>query len=451
MQPDKFIRPEYAANFRCIGSACEDTCCQDWAVPVDKAAFEKYRTLPAGPMRALLNENVVRNAANSTPATFAIIKMASTGLCPMLSESGLCGVQQVHGEESLCHVCATYPRIEHSFQGVSETALTLSCPQAARVVLLNPKLLAPRKAGAEKLAWNGTSQISAPLLPYFWPIREFALTLMQNRAYPLWQRLFLLGIFSRRFDALPLADLPRVFPGFLRDFSGAVNSGSLRPALDSLPADNAMQLDTVLQLAGLLLHRSIVKKRFVDCIQAFTKGIGNGPGATLETITAQFSEAHDRYYEPFFERHPHILENYLINTIFRCQFPFGKDGMLPGAKPSMGKEFALLTTQFALTKGLLIGVSGCHREEFTTEHVIHTFQAAAKHFEHHPEFLNLAHNLLVETRMDGARGLTILLRNGKASVPRPPNPGTFVPGLPKAEGASMPIPPLPNPGHRPEA
>jgi hypothetical protein len=53
--------------------------------------------------------------------------------------------------------------------------------------------------------------------------------------------------------------------------------------------------------------------------------------------------------------------------------------------------------------------------------------------------------------MDGARGLTILLRNGKASVPKPPNPGTFVPGLPVMGGTGMPIPPLPTPGRRPEA
>ncbi len=451
MQPDKLIRPAYAEGFHCIGSACEDTCCQDWAVPIDKATYEKYQNMPAGPMRTLLESAVVPNPEKPAPATFAIIKMSpTTGQCPMLSEGGLCGIQQVHGEEMLSHICKTYPRIVHSIQGLSETSLTLSCPEAARVVLLNPKLLGPRGRGADMLTWNGTSQISGPLTPYFWPIREFALTLIQNRNYPIWQRLFLLGIFARRFDALVPAELPRVFPAFLSDFSSAVASGSLRTAMESIPADNAQQLDIVLQLAGVLLHRSIIKRRFVDCIQAFTKGIGNGPGATMESITAHFSAAHDEYYAPFFDRHPYILENYLINTIFRCQFPFGKDGKLPDAKPSVAKEFALLTTQYALMKGLLIGVSGFYRESFNTEHVVHTFQAAAKHFEHHPAFLELAHNLLVETQMDGARGLTILLRNGHANVSRPPLPGTYLPVVPVG-AATVAMPPLPTPSRRPAA
>jgi hypothetical protein len=79
--------------------------------------------------------------------------------------------------------------------------------------------------------------------------------------------------------------------------------------------------------------------------------------------------------------------------------------------PSLTSEYALLTAQFALVKGLLIGVAGFYREDFAPVHVVHTMQAASRHFEHHPEFLNLARALLAESGMDGARGLAILLRN----------------------------------------
>jgi len=50
-------------------------------------------------------------------------------------------------------------------------------------------------------------------------------------------------------------------------------------------------------------------------------------------------------------------------------------------------------------------------------------QSAAKHFEHHPEFLKLAHELLMERQMDGARGTAILLRNvGKEETTTAPSP-----------------------------
>jgi lysine-N-methylase len=187
--------------------------------------------------------------------------------------------------------------------------------------------------------------------------------------------------------------------------------------MQSLPIDTTAQVDIVLRLAGLMLHKSNIRPRFVECIQAFTTGIGNGPGATLQSLTATYNAAHDRYFQPFIERHPYILENYLVNTIIRCQFPYGKEGMLSGAVPRMSKEFALLTAQFTLMKGLLIGVAGFHREQFAATHVVHAVQAAAKHFEHHPEFLSSAHTLLVESRMDGARGMAILLRNATLGQP----------------------------------
>jgi lysine-N-methylase len=245
-----------------------------------------------------------------------------------------------------------------------------------------------------------------------------------------------LNVLCRRLDSIAKGELNRTVPDFLRDFEDTVATGALRTAMDTLPLDPAAQLDVVLRLAGLLLHRSNIRPRFVECVQAFTAGIGSGPGATLQSLTARYSLAHDRFYEPFFRRQPHIMENYLINTIVRCQFPFGADGMSPNtqpsyAQPSRSREFALLAAQFALMKGLLIGVAGFHGEAFSAAQVVHTVQAASKHFEHHPEFLKMSHELLVESRMDGARGLAFLLRNAgpeiASNLPRPVSPSIHVP------------------------
>jgi len=203
-----------------------------------------------------------------------------------------------------------------------------------------------------------------------------------------------------------------------------VAKGALRAAMANLPTNPSSQLDVVLRLAGMMLHKSNVRPRFVECINAFTAGIGNGPGATLESLTAEYAIAHDRFYAPFFDKNPHIMENFLVNTVVRCQFPFGKEGMKAGAQPAMEREFAMLTAQFALMRGLLIGAAGHHGKSFSTAHIVQTVQAATKHFEHHPEFLSMAHTLLVESRMDGINGLAILLRNAGTGRPQMNRPGT---------------------------
>ena len=422
----------YAQSFRCIGSDCEDTCCQGWGVPIDQEAYNKYQNLPPSPLRTLIDVSLLRMPEGAKPAIFAKFQMNGANQCPLLTADRLCRIHAELGEELLSHACATYPRIVHSIAGIQETALSLSCPEAARLVLFNPALLTPElltPASPAAPDSPASSLSGSPsLLRWFWPIRQFVLALVRNRAYPLWQRLFLLDLFCRQLDTVVKGEPQRGVPAFLGDFQAAVASGTLLTAMETLPLDCAAQLDVVLRLAGMMLHRSNVRPRFVECVQAFTSGIGNGTGATLESLTAHSVHAHDRYYAPFFDRHPHILENYLVNAILRLRFPFGKEDAQAGEPFSMARECALLIAQFVLLKGLLIGVAGFHREAFSAAHVVHTVQAASKHFEHHPEFLSLVYELLVESRMDDSRGMAILLRNAEPKPPKPSAPEMHAPG-----------------------
>jgi lysine-N-methylase len=337
----------------------------------------------------------------------------------MLSGEKLCRIHAECGADYLSTTCGSYPRIAHTVGESQDTALTLSCPEAARLVLLIPDLIYPEeRRDSDGLAIDSALEGARRLQAWFWPIRGAVIALIRNRSYALWQRLFLLGILCRRLDSIGQGEIERSVPDFLKDFEHAVAAGSLRNAMEALPFDRESQLDVVLQLAGMMLHRSQITPRFVDCVHAFTTGIGNGPTATLKSLTANYSTAYDRYYAPFFSRYPHILENYLINTVVRCEYPFGREvkrdeGASKGAaeSPTMVSEHAALIAQLALIKGLLIGVAGYYRDEFAPVHVVHTVQAASRHFEHHPEFLKAARALLVECGMDGAQGMAILLRN----------------------------------------
>jgi len=79
-------------------------------------------------------------------------------------------------------------------------------------------------------------------------------------------------------DAIAPGDLGKNVPQLLADFAATVVSQKSQSTMETLPVDHAQQLDVVLRLAGMLLHRSNLRPRFLECIQAFTQGIGNGPG-----------------------------------------------------------------------------------------------------------------------------------------------------------------------------
>jgi lysine-N-methylase len=364
-------------------------------------------------LHGLIDASILVNHEGAPANRFATIQMTSANQCPLLSEDRLCRIHAEHGEAFLPHTCAVYPRVVNAVGDIEEEALTLSCPEAARLVLLHSDLLNSGETGPFLLESEPAQAVSdaGSVHAWFWPLREFVLELVRNRDYPLWQRLFLLGIFSKLFDAR--VEVEESIAELLRNFVVEVASGSLRAKMDALPSDPGRQLDAVLRFAGILNEKCNPRPRFLACVQAFTAGIGNGPGATFESLTAGYLLAHDRFYLPLLERHPKILENYLINTIFRSRFPLGREAMPPGVSPSMTREFTLLAAQFALMKGLLIGVAGFHGNAFSLDHVLHTMQSAARHFEHHLEFLDQIYAVARESGMECEEGMAILLGEGQ--------------------------------------
>lgn len=417
LSANRAISPILNERFQCVASKCEDTCCGGWGIPIDRQTYEKYQALPDGPLRSMIESGILLapEGASGTdgfgPDAFAKIRMTEDNACPMHGADGLCQIQSQLGHEYLSKTCASYPRIPREVGGIQETALSLSCPEAVRVVLTNPMEFRNLRTNAILPIWPHVQSAESGPAQYFWSIRNAIFEVLLNRAYPLWERLFLIGILCHQLEAIFTDEPNRDVTEPLAHFSDIVLPGTLRLSVETLPLHIEGQLDAVLRLAGLMLNKSIVTKRFTDCLSMFATGIGNRPGATLEDLAEQFAIAHDAYFEPFMERHEYVLENYLINTMVRNHFPFGKEGVSGKGVPPMAREFGVLLAQFTLMKGLLIGVAGFHRENFAMEHVVHTVQAASKHFDHHPEFPQLAYELLSQSNLHGLHGAAILLRN----------------------------------------
>ncbi len=138
------LAPRYQTRFACIGGACEATCCAGWSISIDEPHYRKMRgTLgqtKAG--RALFDASVKKvKGRDATRAKHALIVLnPATKRCNLLDAQSMCSLQGGYGEHLLPDVCATYPRSQSLIRSPegdrAETALTLSCPEAARLALL---------------------------------------------------------------------------------------------------------------------------------------------------------------------------------------------------------------------------------------------------------------------------------------------------------------------------
>ena len=399
-QPRDYPRPAYAERFRCISSACEDTCCQGWSVPIDQATYERYRSTEA--LKPHLGTLIVLNTASPTTADYARIPLTATSTCPFLSTDHLCGIQKQLGPEALSVTCATYPRAISTVAAEREEALNLSCPEAARLTLLDPNLIAPIAPSSYANLRSAESQLA---------IREFVLLLVADRAYPVWQRMYLLGILARRLETLSgartVADWadanPTTVAHMLADSTRIAVLQRLRPLMDDIQPQPAQQLQLVMELLRTRISQPPAPPRFLECVRDFESGLGCKTATCEQQILTAYADAHRLYYEPFMLRHPHLLENYLTNYVFKNHYPFthprDRDLDLKQDQPDAETEHLILCVHLALVQMLLIGIAGHYREAFDSTHVVKLVQSFARTFEHskqsqiHIKAFLRAHNL----------------------------------------------------------
>ncbi|WP_363315235.1 flagellin lysine-N-methylase [uncultured Clostridium sp.] len=54
--------------------------------------------------------------------------------CAFLNEEDLCDLYKALGPDALCDTCRLYPRHTEEYEGLRELSLSLSCPEAARII-----------------------------------------------------------------------------------------------------------------------------------------------------------------------------------------------------------------------------------------------------------------------------------------------------------------------------
>ena len=138
---EHILVPDYLRKFHCIGSNCEDTCCIGWGVDIDQATWRRYQASQHKTLSPLFERVVVRqtNPNAYDDQAYAIINMLPNGWCPFLQQDKLCLIQKELGDEALSFTCTKYPRYYNLFGEQLECGLNVSCPEAARLVLLHPE------------------------------------------------------------------------------------------------------------------------------------------------------------------------------------------------------------------------------------------------------------------------------------------------------------------------
>lgn len=127
----KIRTPDYFNEFKCIADKCEDTCCAGWGIVIDDESYKKYLSIK-GKFGDDLRSKIINEEGEN-------IFILNGDRCSFLNESNLCSIYNELGAGGLCYTCRQYPRYLEEFGALREIGLSLSCPEAARIILKQNK------------------------------------------------------------------------------------------------------------------------------------------------------------------------------------------------------------------------------------------------------------------------------------------------------------------------
>lgn len=172
-----YIYPDYYKDFHCLAGDCPDTCCAGWQIMIDPKSLAKYKNTKGG------FGNRLRNSIEWKEGSF----LQYDGRCAFLNEDNLCDLYLEGGSDYFCKTCKNYPRHIEEFEGIRELSLSLSCPEAARIILSRQKPVHflekenSRTECYEDFDYLFFTQLS--------DTRKVLLTLLTNRSLPIHVRL----------------------------------------------------------------------------------------------------------------------------------------------------------------------------------------------------------------------------------------------------------------------
>jgi len=405
------LQPDYMKKFSCIGTGCEDSCCAGWSIEIDKAKYLMYKKIQNKELKPLFNKMISRKHNQKSDDSYAKIKMSETGKCPFLDEKSLCKIHGTIGEEYLSDTCSTYPRLLRIVDGKYERSATMSCPEIARLALLNPDGLCFENIEEDSdlrikvnsiFSTLGQSNSNKLELP-FWDIRLFSLCLLQNRNFNMGERLTILGLTYKKIDELRQSKNMINISTILEDRNKSIENGEFKKYFDKIHVNSQIQMRLVKEMMDKKMTQGILSERYKKCFNEALAGLGFVNEDTIESILQKYEYNYKEFVAPYLKDKDYILENYIVNEYFRNLMPLGDYN-------SMWDSYILLCVLYSMVKFHMIGIGG-YNQGLTDELVVELIQCFSKVVLHSTSYIKGILKLLKENNYDTLAYMSILINN----------------------------------------
>lgn len=172
----QIVKVNYYDAFRCIGSECPFTCCQEWAITVDEDTLGKWKGVTLETIGVKGEKKATSTLCDCVEKEESeyVIALKKDKTCPFLNEDKLCSVVVSLGESYLSKTCTTYPRHIHKVGDKEEYSLDFGCPAVIDLIYKEEKGICFKSEGIKGYTPSVLEEV-----------REMILERMQDETYTL--------------------------------------------------------------------------------------------------------------------------------------------------------------------------------------------------------------------------------------------------------------------------
>jgi lysine-N-methylase len=388
--------PRYLKEFKCIGGKCEDSCCVGWDIDIDKITFRQYYKVQDKEMKRMFQKNVHNNDNYlDSDVDYGKVKLTIGKRCPFLDDENYCIIYSKLGEEYLSNVCTSFPRIINKVDGCYEMSLDVSCPEAARIILLIEEGI-EFEEGEETLEKfivssdidTTSKKFNKSLVKYFKEIRELSIKIIKNRKFDLSQRLYILGEFMNALEGKFEHNYNNV-PKFIEEY----DINSVGDSYKKNQSSYIIQMDFFKKMLDFLdVPKEVDSLSFKEYTKQVIVGFEFEEEEDISKHSELYIKAFEDYTEKFINNNSYIFENYLVNFIYNNMFPFSET-------ESIFDGYIMLLARYSFIKFYLVG-KYLYNKYDSRENIVEFIQVFSKIIGHHKTFTVDLLNYIKENKFD---------------------------------------------------
>ncbi|MFP3155771.1 flagellin lysine-N-methylase [Lachnospiraceae bacterium ZAX-1] len=311
------------SKFSCA-SDCVDKCCKPnrWQIDIDSNTFKMYSNV----VGAFGDE---LRAAIDSSNELARFRANENGYCFFYGDDGLCKLQKTWGHDKLSRTCRLYPRGGYIYNDILHLTLSLSCSEAAKLLLLHKEglLFISRDENPKDLEYEKDPNLQIEKIGY--NIRAFCIDILQNRTVPFTLRLVLI---AQAFKDLSQFPFTQENEQKLTDIVALYTQRTPSPDLyeDSLNIKDTLlsASENIYTLLYDLMKQIINQKEVSDENVKFYEQINRFYEQKDRIGHSDIKSLKATLFDPYYFNHEYVFENYFVNSLFCTNFPMHKKGPL---------------------------------------------------------------------------------------------------------------------------